>query len=96
MTCQSFHQVEIECDHKYLTYIQITTPDACMKVLGNTDRTSVLSDSTILAIFVLLDSTKNRYWLGTVLRKIVSYTKLRTKFVLFLGHLEFVLYRTRF
>ena len=64
MTCQSFHEVEIECDHKYLTYIQITTPDACMKVLGNTDRTSVLSDSTISAIFVLLDSTKNRY-LGT-------------------------------
>ena len=64
MTCRSFHQVEIECDHKYLTYIQITTPDACMQVLGNIDRTSVLSDSTISAIFVLLDSTKNRY-LGT-------------------------------
>ena len=70
MTCQSFHQVEIECDHKYRTYIQITTPDACMKVLGNADRTSVLSDSTISAIFVLLDSTKNRYWLGTVFYKI--------------------------
>ena len=59
MTCQSFHQVEIECDHKYRTYIQITTPDACMKVLGNTDRTSVLSDSTILAICVLLDRVQD-------------------------------------
>ena len=68
MTCQSFHQVEIECDHKYRTYIQIPTPDACMKVVGDTYRTSVLSDSTISEIFVLLDSTKNRYRRGNCWR----------------------------
>ena len=64
MACQSFHQVEIEGDHKYLTYIVITLPDAYMYVLCNTEQTSALSDSTIFAIFVLSDSTKNRY-LGT-------------------------------
>ena len=49
MACQSFHQVEIEGDHKYLTYIVITLPDAYMYVLCNTEQTSALSDSTIFA-----------------------------------------------
>ena len=70
MACQSYHQVEIEGDHKYLTYIVITLPDAYMYVLCNTEQTSALSDSTIFAIFVLSDSTKYRYRPGTVCYKI--------------------------
>ena len=81
MACQSFHQVEIEGDHKYLTYIVITLPDAYMYVLCNTEQTSALSDSTIFAIFVLSDSTKYRYRRGTFLRqnrvqKIVLYDRV--------------------